>query len=110
MRRSGAVTSGVVSLALLLAGVGSGPLAPSSATVAVLLICVTPAGHGGVDGHGEGDGRAAPAARPPMVKLVPAAFQPTLEAPALKVVLAGTVSVIVTPVAAFGPTVLTVSV
>ena len=44
--RSGAAVSGVVSVAVLFAGVGSGPFAPSSATDAVLLICATPAGAG----------------------------------------------------------------
>ena len=35
-----------LSLAVLSSGLGSGPLAPSSATVAVLLISVTPSGSG----------------------------------------------------------------
>ena len=43
---SGAATTGVVSLAVLFAGVGSGPFVPSSATLAVLLIWLTPPGTG----------------------------------------------------------------
>src|SRR3954467_13719566 len=46
MERSGAPVAGVVSLPLLLPGVGSVPLVPSSATDAVLAIWVTPAGNG----------------------------------------------------------------
>src|SRR6185369_7143878 len=41
--RSGAPVTGVVSLPELLPGVGSVPLVPLSATVAVLEICATPA-------------------------------------------------------------------
>src|SRR3954468_20946160 len=44
--RSGAAVTGVVSLPLLLPGVGSAPLFPLSAIDAVLLICVTPAAIG----------------------------------------------------------------
>src|SRR4051812_21785987 len=44
-RRSGAATTGVVSVPVLLLGVGSGPLVPSSAIVTVFAPCVTPAGN-----------------------------------------------------------------
>ena len=42
MAREATTERGVVSVSLLLAGVGSAPLPPSSATEALLLICVTP--------------------------------------------------------------------
>src|SRR5687768_2325147 len=44
--KSGAAFTGVVSLSLLSAGVGSAPFVPSLATLAVLLIWVTPAATG----------------------------------------------------------------
>ena len=44
--RSGAAATGVVSLEVLLSVFGSVPLAPSSAMLAVLLICASPAGAG----------------------------------------------------------------
>src|SRR4051794_15012612 len=44
--RSGAAVTGVGSVAVLFAGVGSGPLVPSSATDTVLAMASTPAGNG----------------------------------------------------------------
>src|SRR4051794_38783701 len=46
VERWGARVTGVVSLPLLLPGVGSVPLAPASAVDAVLLICTAPAAPG----------------------------------------------------------------
>src|SRR5262245_58470877 len=105
--RSGAApVNGVVSLAELLAGVGSAPWVPSSATLAVLEICVVPAGT--VPATLTANVAELPplAATEPMasVQVEPALLfgvqdHPAVLAPALKVVLAGTVSVITTPVA-----------
>src|SRR3954471_24609790 len=44
--RSGAAVTGVGSVSVLLTGVGSGPLVPSSATDAAFEIVLTPAGSG----------------------------------------------------------------
>src|SRR5512145_1651956 len=97
--RSGAALTGVVSLAVLLAGVGSAPLLPSSATLAVLASCVTPAGTGLITFSAKIDELLAPPpARSPMVsaQALPALLlgvqtHPTVLAPALKLALAGTV-------------------
>src|SRR5436309_912709 len=105
MERSGPPVSGVVSLAELLPGEGSVPLAPSSAIDALLETCVVPA----ATGLSTVMAKVAvwlppPAARVPMVSvqvepalLLGAQTQPAVLAPALKVVFAGTVSVITTP-------------
>src|SRR5215213_2145189 len=103
--RSGAPVTGVVSLPELLAGVGSVPLAPSSAIVAVFEICVTPAGSGSATVTAKvAVWLPLPAARLPTarVQVEPALpfgeqDQPAVLAPALKVLLAGTVSVSTTP-------------
>jgi hypothetical protein len=105
--RSGAAVTGVVSLAELLAGVGSAPLAPLSAMLAVLEIWVTPAATGLTTVTAKVAVRSplvpatAPIAR---VQVEPALLsgaqtQPAVLAPALNVVFAGTVSVSTTPVA-----------
>src|SRR5436190_19044693 len=103
MRRSGAAGRGSVSVAVWLPGVGSGPCEPSSATVAVLVMVVTPAGSGlltvtvtkrvvEVPVPSEKDGHVT---RPlPNTPLLLAAT---------KVVLAGIVSVTSTPVAVMLP-------
>src|SRR6185369_4080563 len=103
--RSGAPVNGVVSLPELLPGVGSVPLVPSSAMLAVLAIWLTPA----ITGLTTVTAKVAvcvppPAARMPTVsaQVEPALLlgrqtQLPLLAPALKVVLAGTVSVSATP-------------
>src|SRR6185369_4361011 len=103
--RSGPPVTGVVSLPVLLAGFESVPLLPSSAIEAVLEIWVTPAATGfgtltakvvvcGVPSAG-----TAPTV---LVQVEPALLfgvqlQPGRLAPELKVVFAGTVSVITTP-------------
>src|SRR3954454_18644730 len=107
IEKSGAPVSGVVSLPLLLPGVGSVPLVPSSAIDAVLLICGTPAATGvTTPAATAGVGFRPPAASPPMasVQVEPALLSgahdpPAVLAPALNVVFAGTVSVSATPVA-----------
>src|ERR671918_919332 len=108
--RSGAPVTGVVSLPVLLPGVGSVPLAPSSAIMAVLAICVTPAGSGLATVTANVAEPPAEAATLPMasVQVEPALLfgeqdQPAVLAPALKVVFAGTVSVRITPVAPMLP-------
>src|SRR3954447_19943884 len=111
IEKSGAPVSGVVSLPLLLPGVGSVPLAPSSAIDAVLLMCVTPAATGLTTvAANVAVGLPPPAASPPMasVQVEPALLSgahdhPAVLAPALNVVFAGTVSVSATPVAPRSP-------
>ena len=112
--RSGTAVTGVVSVSLLSAGVGSGPLMPSSVISPVLEISATP------DGNGSSTSTAKiavplppPPARLPMDNVhrepAPASgtqTQPAVLAPTLKVVSAGTVSVISTPVASWSPTLL----
>ena len=98
-----------VSVAVLLAGVGSGPLAPSSATVAVLVIESTPAGMVPFTCTVTVRVTVAPAAKPPMSKLTtPLANVP--RGALTNVVLAGIGSVTVTPVASWLPTLLIVNV
>ena len=83
---------------LLLAGVGSAPLAPSSAMLAVLTIWSTPAARRAVHRDRERSRpRAPPPASAPTVQRADRsrrccshAVQPAVLAPALKVVLAGT--------------------
>src|SRR5919106_609582 len=108
--RSGAPVTGVVSLPVLLPGVGSVPLVPSSAIVAVFAICVTPAGKGLATVTANVAEPPAEAATEPTasVQVEPALLfgeqdQPAVLAPALKVVFAGTVSVRITPVAPMLP-------
>src|SRR3954451_10832170 len=103
--RSGDAVIGVVSVAVLSAGVGSGPLPPSSATAAVLVMLVTPLATGEMTVTANVAVRVAPPATVPMgsVQLVATQDQPTVEPAALNVVLAGTVSVSTTPVAAWFP-------
>src|SRR5215213_4708285 len=104
--RSGAPVTGVVSLPELLPGVGSVPLVPSSATVAVLAICVTPAASGLITVTAKVAEPPPAAATPPTASvqvepalLLGAQTQPAVLAPALNVVFAGTVSVSTTPAA-----------
>ena len=99
--------TGVVSLPELLAGVGSTPFAPLSEIVAVLLICVTPAGTGLLTVTAKVAEPFALLASAPTfnVQVEPALLFGTQDHPgvlvaALKVVLAGTVSVITMPAAA----------
>src|SRR5215208_1292649 len=105
--RSGAAVTGVVSLPELLPGVGSVPLVPSSAMLAVLAIWVTPAATGLTTVRANVavwlplPAAMAPTAR---VQVEPALLsgeqtQPAVLAPALNVLFAGTVSVSTTPVA-----------
>ena len=102
----------MVSLAVLLPGVGSAPFVPSSATLAVLLTCVTPAGTGlstvtaKVALPGAPPAASAPSARVQVLPALPSGVQaqPAVLAPALNVVAVGTVSVITTPVAVMPPT------
>src|SRR5438105_3321911 len=104
--------TGVVSLLELLAGVGSAPLAPSSAIEAVLEIWVTPFGSGVFTFTANvAVWLPLPAATAPTARVqVEPAFpfgvqdQPAVLAAALKVVLVGTVSVSTTPVAPRLPT------
>ena len=87
-----------MSLAVLLAGLGSGPLPPSSWTEAVLTIWVTPAGMAPLTMTVTVRVSVAPAARLPMFQVTtPPSKAPPSEA-LTKVVLAGRVSVTVTPV------------
>src|SRR5690242_9905321 len=102
--RSGAPVTGVVSLPELLPGLGSVPFVPSSAIVAVFEICVTPAGSGSATVTANVALPPADAATEPTasVQVEPALLfgvqdHPAVEAPALNVVFAGTVSVNVTP-------------
>src|SRR6476659_1806448 len=99
--RSALLTSGVVSLPLLLPGVGSAPFAPLSAMLAVLEICVVPPGtEAATVTANVAFWGPLPPTREPMasVQVEPALLfgahtQPAVLAPALNVVLAGTVSV-----------------
>ena len=86
-------------------------MAPSSATVAVFDSWVTPAATGFTTVTAKVRDPLAPAARPPRasVQVDPALpfgvqDQPALEAPALNVAFAGTVSDSTTPVAPWLPT------
>jgi hypothetical protein len=97
---------GVESDAVLFAGVGSGPLAPSSATVAVLLIAVVPPGSGLATVTAKVESALPPPAIAPRFRVQDepagapfAQLQPAELDPALKLVLAGTVSLTTTPVA-----------
>src|SRR3972149_3370486 len=97
--RSGTAVTGVESLSVLSAGVGSGPLAPSSATMAVLSMSTAPAGSGASTGAAKTAELLPPAPKLPTLKVhrLPASLsgrqdQPGVLAPGLKVVLAGTVS------------------
>src|SRR3954451_19590159 len=103
--RSGAAVTGVVSEPVLSAGVGSGPLVPSSATVTVFEIPVVPAGSGVATVTAKTTDPEPPAATVPSGRVqVPAAHDHLLsDAPTSKVVLTGTVSVSTTPVAAWSP-------
>ena len=89
--RPGVVITGVVSLALAL-------VVPSP-TLALLAIWLTPAGSGVSTVTANVTVLLAPAARLPIVQvqLAPAQTQPTVLAAALKLVLAGMVSVSTTP-------------
>ena len=111
--RSGTAATGVLSESLLSAGVGSGPLPPSSPMSAVLAISMTPAASGSSTSTAKVAVPPPPPTRLPMVRvhrepaLVSGAHtHPAVLAPALKVVSAGTVSVISTPVASWSPTLL----
>ena len=106
--RSSVRFSGVVSLAWAVAGWAL--FAPSSAMLAVLLMRVTPAGTGLTTVTAKTALPLAPPLSDPLVKvqtvlagLPLAQLQPTVLAAALNVVLAGTVSLRTTPVAAWLP-------
>jgi hypothetical protein len=108
--RSGAASTDVVSDAWLFAGSGSGPWAASSAMLAVLEIVVRPAGAGetSVTANVTEPDPAAAIVPTVSVQVVPDGLasghdQPAVLALALKVVLAGTVSVITEPVAGWFP-------
>src|SRR4051812_8720889 len=103
--RSGAAVTGVGSVTVLSAGVPSGPLDPSSATATVFPIDVIPAGSGESTVTAKATEPAPPATTVPTAKVqVPVAqVQPAVDAAVSKVVLAGTVSVSTTPVAAWSP-------
>src|SRR5438093_1312204 len=101
----GLVMVGVVSLLELLPGVGSVPPEPSSLIVAVLATWVMPAASGLSTVTAKMTDPPPPTANVPTVnrQAVPAGapfaqLQPGVLAPALKVVFAGTVSLICTPV------------
>src|SRR3954451_17108561 len=100
--RSGAAVTGVVSVPVLSPGVESGPFVPSSLTTNELAIVVTPAGSGASTVTAKSTDPEPPAATSPTVKVhvVAAQLHPGVDAPALNVELAGTVSVRTTPVAA----------
>ena len=99
-----------MSVPVLSAGVGSRPLVPSSVAVAVLVMLVTPAGTAVFTCTSTRRVTVAPAARLPMFQVTtPAAKTPPSEA-ATKVVLAGRVSVRMTPVAPWLPALLMVRV
>ena len=103
--------TGVVSLAVLLAGVGSAPWVPSSVAVTVATIWVTPAGTGLITWTAKiTKPFDAPGARVPIprVQFVPAGeplgqLHAPLLLPRSKIVLAGTVTASVTPVALAPP-------
>src|SRR2546426_11847137 len=103
------------SLARLLAGTGSAPLLPSSATLALLRTCVTPGGLFTVTAKLTSVEPPPPASGPTVkVQLVPAGDpsahdHPAVLEPALNVVPAGTTSVTTTPVAPWPPRLETVS-
>src|SRR4051794_5051378 len=103
--RSGAAVSGVGSVLVLSSGVGSGPLAPSSAITTLLAMSVIPSGRTGSTVTANVTVPVAPAASAPRVSShVPVVHRhPGAEASASKVVYAGTVSVRTTPVAAWLP-------
>src|SRR6185369_12868574 len=103
--RSGAPVTGVVSLPELLPGVGSVPLVPLSAMLAVFEICDTPAANGFTTVTAN-----VAVWLPPLAATVPTLrlqvepalllgeqLHPAVLAPALNVVFAGTVSVRTTP-------------
>ena len=99
-----------VSVAVLLAGVGSAPLPPSSWTEAVLTTWVAPAGMTLLTMTVTVRVTVAPAAKLPMVHVTtPPTNVPPSEALS-KTVLAGIVSLAVTPVAAWLPALVIVSV
>jgi hypothetical protein len=106
----GVITTVSTSLAVLLSGVGSGPFAPSSATVTVLVMVSIPTGNGLSTWTVTVCVTLAPPANVKVgqVTTLPVAFPPSLAA--TKVVPVGRVSVIVTPVACSAPRLLTVMV
>jgi hypothetical protein len=114
MRGSIMIMMGVVSLLILSPDVGSGPWEPSSLMRAVLAIWVTPGGTGSTTVTAKVAEPLAPGATETMVVVQVSPGPPTPEqvhvvgrlSVALKVVLAGTVSVITTPVAVIGLTLL----
>src|SRR3954451_23121014 len=100
--RSDVAATRVDSMAVLSAGVGSGPLVPSSATVTVLVTTSTPAGGAAATSTANTTDPEAPGSSPPMARVHVAAAhtQRGSEPAASKVVSAGTASVRTTPVAA----------
>src|SRR5437016_5391914 len=100
--RSGWAVTGVVSLAMLLPGVGSAPFVPSSPTLAVLVIVSTPAGRGLITVTVKVVEALVPPPDmdgPPRVQRLPAVlFGKQLQMLPVKVVFAGTVSVSTRPV------------
>src|SRR3954447_26293310 len=103
--RSGAAVTGVASVPVLSVGSASGPLVPSSATVAELATSVTPAGSGDTTVTANVAVPDPPTATSPTgnVHVTSTHTHPTVDAPALKVEFAGTVSVSTTPLAAWSP-------
>lgn len=108
--KSGAALTGVVSLAALLPGCGSAPCVPSSAMLALLLSCVTPAATGLTTVTAKVTVPLPPLLTLPRfkVQVLPALWfgrqtQPPVLTAALNVVCAGTVSVNTTPVALSPP-------
>jgi hypothetical protein len=97
---------GVVSVAVLFAGFWSGPPAPPSTIETVLAICVTPPGNGSFTFTAKVAVPLAPTGRSPTSRVntpTPSSSHAELKV-LLKVVLAGSVSVIKTPLASCVPT------
>ena len=97
--RSGAATSVSVSMAVLFSGVGSGPLVPSSRTLASLVISVTPAGTVLSTSTVTVSVTLAPAARLPTSSVTTSPSRLPLRRALTKVVCSGRMSVTTTPVA-----------
>ena len=102
--RSGVATSVSVSVELLSPGVGSVPLSPSSETPAVLAIVACPAGNVALATRTRVTEPESPATTVPTayVSVEPESVQPGF-ATGLKLMPAGSVSVMTTPVAPCEP-------
>src|SRR3954451_15103433 len=103
--RSGAAVTGVASVPVLSVGSASGPLVPSSATVAKFATSVTPAGNGDATVTANVAVPEPPTATSPTGRVHVRATHthPAVEAPALKVEYAVPASVSTTPLAAWPP-------